>query len=162
MYATGLLLIRSRMAAQVAEAAQGQTTDFPRVDSPYCFRLLEGGRTRRHHYQPCACENGGRSEARGHRVDQGLTRNSAIQLCDVLLGAVIANWQKEPIGPAKRALQKEVAMHLGWADLKADTMPDERKFNVWTFHDNRRPRKVGTRPVVLRHPLPKPRRPKAS
>jgi hypothetical protein len=99
-------------------------------------------------------------------LDTVLTKDSRetpqIQLCDVLLGAVIANWQKEPIGPAKQALQKELAMHLGWADLKADTMPDERKFNIWTFHDNKRPRRVATRPVVLRYPLPASRKPKAS
>ena len=78
-----------------------------------------------------------------------------IQICDLLLGAVMEAWQRKSTSPNKQAIQAFVAEHLGWPDLKSDTKPTERKFNIWYFHDKRRgPREVKTRDVNLRYPLP--------
>jgi len=78
----------------------------------------------------------------------------SIQLCDVLLGAVAATWQKEPVTGAKLQLQQFIAAHLGWPDLWSDTRPWERKFNIWMFHERgRQIRQVATREVVLRFPI---------
>lgn len=81
----------------------------------------------------------------------------SIQLCDLLLGAVMHAWQGQAKKPEKRALAAEVAKHLGWPDLAADTFPHERKFNIWYFHDGSGDRRVKTRPVKLVHGIP-PRR----
>jgi hypothetical protein len=87
----------------------------------------------------------------GHDSKNTLT----IQLCDVLLGAVAATWQKEPVVGAKLELQRFIATHLGWNDLRSDTLPYERKFNIWMFYDPMRSaRRVGTRQVRLRYPIP--------
>ena len=81
----------------------------------------------------------------------------SIQRCDVLLGAVAATWQKEKAKGAKLQLQRFIAGHLGWTALDSDTHPHERKFNVWIFHDPKRERRrIRTRDVVLRYPLPPP------
>jgi hypothetical protein len=53
-----------------------------------------------------------------------------IQLCDVLLGAVMSAWDREPASGAKAELRAFIAEHLGWRALRADTRPNERKFNV--------------------------------
>jgi len=95
-------------------------------------------------------------------VESVITRDSkatpAIQLCDLLLGAVMEAWQQRSSSACKAELQRWIAHHLGWLDLRADTWPSERKFNIWYFHDlRRRQREVGTRRVVLKYPLP-PRR----
>ena len=67
------------------------------------------------------------------------TRNShdtpSIQLCDLLLGAVLAAWQEKVEAPGKLALMRRIAEHLGWSDLRADTHVAEPKFNVWYFYD---------------------------
>jgi hypothetical protein len=79
----------------------------------------------------------------------------SIQICDVLLGAVAATWQREPVVGAKLELQQFIAAHLGWKDLRSDTRPNERKFNVWMFYDpTRQARRVDTRHVNLRYPIP--------
>jgi len=95
-------------------------------------------------------------------VDKVITRDSkdtpSIQICDFLLGAVMDAWQQEASSPVKKRLQKTIAHHLGWLDLRADTVPKERKFNVWYFYDQRRgDREPKTRDVRLIYPLP-PRR----
>jgi hypothetical protein len=78
-----------------------------------------------------------------------------IQLCDLLLGAVMSAWDREPAVGAKRELRSFIAGHLGWDDLLADTHPQERKFNIWMFYDTERgPRQSTTRPVLLTYPLP--------
>lgn len=82
----------------------------------------------------------------------------SIQLCDLLLGGVAATWQKEPVTGAKLELQKLIAWHLGWDDLRSDTVPAERKFNIWIFDPTFWKRRIPTREVVLRHPLPPLRR----
>lgn len=103
------------------------------------------------------------AKTRGRRaVDSVHTRDSreavGIQLCDLLLGGVIAAWEGDTNAEAKLDLQQWIAYHLGWRDLRADTRPDERKFNVWVFFDGSRgARKVTTPDVSLVHPLPPPR-----
>jgi hypothetical protein len=92
-------------------------------------------------------------------VDSVLTHDSketpSIMLCDLLLGAVMAAWQGKVEAPAKLALMRWIAEHLGWRDLRADTWKQERKFNVWFFHDRTLgPRTAVTREVVLRYSLP--------
>lgn len=75
-----------------------------------------------------------------------------IQLCDLLLGAVMAAWQGDATAAAKVALQAWIAEHLGWSDLRADTWKEEKKFNVWFFYDKRNgPRDVKSRTVKLKY-----------
>ena len=79
----------------------------------------------------------------------------AIQLCDLLLGSVMENWQRRATNATKRAVHSEVARYLGWPDLDSDTMPRERKFNIWYFFDpTRESRRVETRKVSLVYPYP--------
>lgn len=79
----------------------------------------------------------------------------AIQLCDLLLGAVMAPWQDTAEAAGKLALQQHVAKQLGWPDLRADTFESETKFNIWLFcNPNHRPHDVVSRAVTLRMPLP--------
>lgn len=90
-------------------------------------------------------------------VTSVVTRDSkdtpAIQLCDLLLGAVMETWQQRTENATKKAIRKIIAKHLGWDELDSDTMPNERKFNVWYFFDPvREQRKVATRGVTLLHP----------
>lgn len=92
-------------------------------------------------------------------VDRVIARDSketpSIQLCDFLLGAVMDSWQVAATSREKRRLEKLIALHLGWADLRADTIPAERKFNIWYFFDRRRTeREPETRQVNLVYPLP--------
>lgn len=92
-------------------------------------------------------------------VSSVLTRDSketpAIQLCDLLLGAVMETWQQKSTSSTHRAIRNSIARHLGWEDLDSDTMPNERKFNVWYFFDPpREARRVRTRAVKLLHPYP--------
>lgn len=95
-----------------------------------------------------------------HRpVDRVFTKDSkttaSIQLCDVLLGAVMNAWQQKASSEAKLDLSSWIAHHLGWDDLRSDTKPRERKFNVWYFHDSTLgARDVATRSVRLKYPLP--------
>ena len=88
-----------------------------------------------------------------------ITRDSkqtpAIQLCDLLLGAVMETWQQRSTSVTKESIRRTIASHLGWDDLDSDTMPSERKFNVWYFFDPvRENRRVNTRRVTLRFPYP--------
>lgn len=78
-----------------------------------------------------------------------------IQLADVLLGAVMSEWNGEEPGPAKRTMRTHVAKYLGWSDLAADTHRAESKFNIWCFHDPTRgvPRDRPTRSVKLLIPM---------
>lgn len=92
-------------------------------------------------------------------VDKVITRTShdtpSIQLCDLLLGAVLDAWQGNASSPSKIAVSKHIASYLGWSSLRADTLPIERKFNIWYFHDRSRgPREPPTWEVDLVHPLP--------
>ena len=92
-------------------------------------------------------------------IDSYVTKDSKtsvqIQLCDLLLGAVMAAWQKKATSEGKILIQREISDYLGWIDLEADTNPSERKFNIWYFYDkNLGPREVKTRTVRLKYPLP--------
>ena len=92
-------------------------------------------------------------------VESVRTRDSkttpTIQLCDLLLGAVMAAWQQQASSGSKAEVQRWIAHHLGWTDLRADTLPRERKFNIWYFHDpTRGQREVQSRQVALKYPLP--------
>ena len=92
-------------------------------------------------------------------VDSVITRDSkdtpTIQMCDFFLGAVMDAWQQRSNSEVKAKLQQWIAHHLGWPDLKADTYPLERKFNIWYFYDSELgPREVQTRKVKLKYPLP--------
>ncbi|WP_375759993.1 DUF3800 domain-containing protein [Corallococcus exercitus] len=93
-------------------------------------------------------------------VDKVITRDSrdtpSIQLCDLLLGAVMEGWQRKSDSESKQELREWIAEHLGWDDLANDTHRDETKFNIWYFHDpiSKPKRSALTRPVKLRYPLP--------
>jgi hypothetical protein len=80
-----------------------------------------------------------------------------IQICDLLLGAVVDSWNKGSSAAHKAHLQARIAEHLGWPGLSFDTYPVERKFNVWWLTDQCRPgqiRPVEARGVRLKKPLP--------
>lgn len=92
-------------------------------------------------------------------VTSVVTRDSkdtpAIQLCDLLLGAVMETWQQKATNSTKVAIRRCIASYLGWPALDSDTKPEERKFNIWYFLDTtREERRVRTRKVVLRYPYP--------
>jgi hypothetical protein len=101
-------------------------------------------------------------------VDKVLTRSShetpSIQLCDVLLGAVMEGWQRKADADAKQELRRWIAHHLSWEDLGAkDTFPTEVKFNIWYFHDleTKHIRDTLSQPVLLKYPLKTPARQRA-
>lgn len=78
-----------------------------------------------------------------------------IQLCDLLLGAVMETWQKSSKHEAKIAVRQCIAEHLGWSELNSDTYKTERKFNIWYFTDTaREKRRVKTKKVNLKYPYP--------
>ena len=83
-----------------------------------------------------------------------------IQVCDLLLGAVLDSWNVGSSGQAKADLKDHIAGYLTWQNLRAATYAQERKFNVWWLTDqfkSNEERVVRARPVKLVHPLP-PRR----
>jgi hypothetical protein len=81
-------------------------------------------------------------------------RYNGIQVCDLLLGATMDAWNEASGTEAKAAIKERIAHFLHWPDLRSDTRPEERKFNVWYLVDPRIPRPVTTRAVTLHHPLP--------
>jgi len=92
-------------------------------------------------------------------VTSVVTRDSketpAIQLCDLLLGAVMERWQGKATNSTKKAIRKTIAHHIGWPDLNWDTRPTERKFNIWYFHDpTRETRSQQSREITLVYPYP--------
>jgi hypothetical protein len=81
-------------------------------------------------------------------------KTPTIQLCDVLLGAIMSAWQGEVESEAKLQIRREIAECVGWPDLTADTFPTERKLNIWYFHDSGLgDREIQTRPISLSYPL---------
>ncbi len=78
-----------------------------------------------------------------------------IQMGDVLLGAVMAARQGDVAAGPKLDLIRHVAAHIGWEDLRADTLPEARKFNIWRFWDpqagTRRP-EITRRAIVIDQP----------
>ena len=93
-------------------------------------------------------------------VKSVITRDSkltpSIQLCDLLLGAVMETWQQKASNPAKLAVRQIVAEHLGWNTFDSDTHVRERKFNIWYFFDTPKEavRRVKTNIVHLKYPYP--------
>ena len=75
---------------------------------------------------------------------------------NLLLGAVMSAWEGDASSEAKLDIQTWIAHHVGWHDLLSGTRKTERKFNVWMFYDpTKGPRRVLTREVSLRYPLPR-------
>ena len=93
-------------------------------------------------------------------VKSVITRDSkltpSIQLCDLLLGAVMETWQQKASNSAKLAVRQIVAEHLGWNTFDSDTHVRERKFNIWYFFDPPKEavRRVKTNIVHLKYPYP--------
>ena len=93
-------------------------------------------------------------------VKSVITRDSketpSIQLCDLLLGAVMETWQQKATNENKIKVRKKIAEHLGWSTLDSDTFNKERKFNIWYFFDPiiEDHRNVLTKTVVLKYPYP--------
>jgi hypothetical protein len=86
----------------------------------------------------------------------------SVQLCDLLLGAVMdaynqpAASEKDALSAratARLTLAKHAASFLSWKDVRASTFPTERKFNIWYLEDPA-DREIAVRPVRLVHPLP--------
>lgn len=86
-----------------------------------------------------------------------------IQVTDVLLGAVMGAWQEDVVAEHKLSVMGWIAEHLGWQDLRHDTLRDEWKFNVWHFFDppSGKRRRATSIPVMLKYPMP-PFRPRRS
>jgi hypothetical protein len=84
-----------------------------------------------------------------------------IQLADFLLGAALADWQKEAVSLHKLRVRRYLAEHLGWPDMRSDTNPSVWKFNLWYFYDpsTGRPREIPTRAVNFKLPI-RPFRPR--
>lgn len=78
-----------------------------------------------------------------------------LEIVDLLLSLVVADWEKKSIPKERRGLHERVAENLGWADLAADTLPSEWKFNIWYLeHPESLRREAKTqRAVQLRLPM---------
>lgn len=88
-------------------------------------------------------------------VTKDSKNSQQIQLADFLLGAVMSAFQGKVTSDRKRDMANHVASYLGWDSLKHDTWNNERKFNIWYFHDVRRDmREIHTKNVKLKYPLP--------
>ncbi|BFU60749.1 MULTISPECIES: DUF3800 domain-containing protein [Rodentibacter] len=78
-----------------------------------------------------------------------------VQLCDLLLGAVLSGYQKDSSSERKQAISALIAEHIGWDKLAYDTLDTEKKFNIWYFYDSTKgPRMVKTMETRLKYPLP--------
>ncbi len=79
-----------------------------------------------------------------------------IQVADLLLGGVMADWNGEELGEHKFQIKDWIAEHLGWRDLHADTRHWEWKFNIWSFHDPTQdaPRETRSWHLNLKYPVP--------
>ncbi|HDV7179945.1 TPA: DUF3800 domain-containing protein [Mannheimia haemolytica] len=81
-------------------------------------------------------------------------KSSGVQLCDLLLGAILSSYQNDITSERKKELTKWIALHLGWDKLTYDTLQEEKKFNIWYFYDpTKGPRIVRTRETKLKYPL---------
>ncbi|MEQ1935030.1 MAG: DUF3800 domain-containing protein [Fimbriimonadaceae bacterium] len=96
-----------------------------------------------------------------------VTRDSrdavGIQVADVLLGAIVTDWNQEATASAKKGLRDWVAEHLGWRHLRADIRHWEWKFNIWYFHADGelKKREASSWTLNLKYPVP-PYSPKKS
>ncbi|WP_439291219.1 DUF3800 domain-containing protein [Lonepinella koalarum] len=78
-----------------------------------------------------------------------------VQLCDLLLGAVLSGYQKDSTSERKQVLSKLIAEYLGWDSLAYDTLQNEKKFNIWYFYDpTKGPRLVRSKETNLKYPMP--------
>ncbi|WP_245155376.1 DUF3800 domain-containing protein [Mannheimia haemolytica] len=57
-------------------------------------------------------------------------KSSGVQLCDLLLGAILSSYQNDITSERKKELTKWIALHLGWDKLTYDTLQEEKKFNI--------------------------------
>ena len=148
------MLLRNKVAACV-KARPGREQTFRVFVDPIHSRYAKADEA-----AEVICNNALAKVFNGRRpVDRVITRRShdtpSIQLCDLLLGAVMSAWEGDATSEAKLDVQTWVAHHLGWSDLRADTSPTEKKFNIWNFHDpTRGTRRIETRRIRLRYPLP--------
>jgi hypothetical protein len=89
-----------------------------------------------------------------------VTRDSkeavGIQLADLFLGAIMSDWNNEPINDPKAFVKDCVAENIGWRHLRADTERHEWKFNIWYFYDpsSDQPREARTWALNLKVPVP--------
>lgn len=96
----------------------------------------------------------------GDAVRSLITRDSkttaGIQVSDFLLGAVMAAVQGDVTSPHKLQVMQNIALHLGWKDLRAGTYGSQWKFNIWHFWDPTagEEREIEARPVRLALPMP--------
>ena len=84
-----------------------------------------------------------------------------IQVCDLLLGAVMSAWNQKGESEAKADLRRYIAEHLGWDELRKTTFAAEKKFNVWYLTDKFKTEAERTQRadvVRLKYPLPASRR----
>lgn len=74
-------------------------------------------------------------------IDKVIRRDSkkspSIELCDLLLGATLSAWEQKVSAAHKIAVRARIAQRLGWPDLRHDTWPTQKKFNVWLFQNPR-------------------------
>ena len=75
-----------------------------------------------------------------------------IQLCDLLLGAVIQSWSRSSSSGNKLKLQTHIASCLCWETPNHGTWAKQKKFNVWHLHDHGTNRRVLAKTVHLRWP----------
>lgn len=76
---------------------------------------------------------------------QDSKEQAAIQMVDVLIGAIVSAWRNEITSPAKLALRAHIAKRLGWEHLKGDTFKEEKKCNIWYFYPGPGDREAVTR-----------------
>jgi hypothetical protein len=94
-------------------------------------------------------------------VTKDSKESQQIQLADFLLGAVMSAFQGKVTSDRKKDMANHIASYLGWDSLKHDTWNNERKFNIWYFHDVRNEmREIQTQTVKLIYPLPNKPNPK--
>lgn len=143
------MVLRNKISACI-RAHKGREQTFRIVVDPIHSRYAKADEA-----AEVICNNAlAKAFGRRRPIDKVLTRDSreaeSIQLCDLLLGGVMAAWEGDVTSETKLDAQTWIAHHLGWPDLKADTRPEERKFNVWVFYDpTRGPRRAVTRAARL-------------
>jgi len=72
-----------------------------------------------------------------------------VQVCDLVLGTVMAARQGEITAPAKIQLVRHLATRLGWPDLKCFTYPQEPRFNLWCWHPQGKAQLPGLGPRLI-------------
>ena len=85
-------------------------------------------------------------------LDRQTSRNPFTQLADLLLAAVLADWERTSLNDGQRAVRSAVINGFGWekwGDLRGDTFMHSWKVNIWTYLNPKiaANRTVGSRPV---------------